>query len=134
MQLRGRPFGEWILVYYDKSKITEEKLLNLTKNNGCKRAAVIRDQVVKSGKSSALIINPYICPGDTVVLKINSDGSEKIQLELPKGWTCKMPDKISGDLKVYIITTDKKDYGKKSIKFTSGSSVTTLTCHKVKKI
>jgi hypothetical protein len=134
MQLRSKPFGEWILVYYDKTKTSEAKLLNLAKTKGCKRASVIRDQIVKSGKSSALIFNPYICPGDTVVLEINSDGSEKIKLELPEGWTCKIPEKISGKLKVYITTTNKKDYGKKSMKFTSGSSVITLTCHKVRKI
>ncbi len=134
MQLRRKPFGEWVLIYYDKTQTSEEKLLTLAKKGGCKRAAVIRDKKVEAGKTSVTLLNPYICPGDSIALEINSDGSEKIDIELPEGWTCKMPEKVSGTATVFIHVPKGSQNGAFKIKFKSGSGTYDLNCHVVKKI
>ena len=133
MQLRSKPFGEWVLIYYDKTQISEETLLELCKKGGCKRAAVIRDKKIEAGKSSALLLNPYICPGDSIALEIDSDGSEKIELELPEGWTCNIPEKISAKTTVFIQSSANSAFSDFSIKFKSGSKSAALNCHVVKK-
>ena len=134
MQLRRKPFGEWVLIYFDKTKITEEALLSLAKNKGCKRAAIIRDKKKDLGKTSVTLMNPYICPGDSIALEISSDGSEKIELELPEGWSCKMPDTISGTATVFIKTTAKAKRGEFTVKFKNGLKSADLNCHIVEKI
>lgn len=79
-------------------------------------------------------MNPYICAGDSIALEINSDGTEKVELELPEGWTCKVPDKISGIVTVFIKTSVQTKNGAYTVKIKNNSSSTELNCHVVRKI
>ena len=134
MQLRRKPFGEWILVYFDKSKISEKTLLQLTKTRGCKRAAVIRGKEVKAGSTSGQVINPYLCAGDSIAVEINSNGKEQLELETPQGWTFKMPEKVNGKVTVFINIPAGSKEGAYTIKLKSGSESADMKCHLVKKI
>ena len=134
MQLRNRPFGEWILVYYDKSLITEQKLLELAKARGCKRAAIIRENEMVADKTKATIVNPYICAGDVIAVQISSNGKEKISLDLPQGWKADIPQFVSGTQTFFIQTTRDIPVGKKVFTLKSGNKTVGLVCHTVHKI
>ena len=134
MQLRNRPFGEWILVYYDKSQVTEQKLLEFTKTRGCKRAAIIREKEVKAGSTKATVINPYICAGDVIAVQISSNGKEKISLELPEGWKAEIPATVDGTKTFFIQTSKTTGQGKKVLKLKSGNTAAELVCNSVRKI
>ena len=134
MQFRKKPFGEWVLVYFDNRHISADKILNLCKNNGCKRAQIIRGKTAEAGASSAQILNPFLCAGDTIALEIKSDGSEKIELILPDGWTAQHPEKINGKSIIYIDMPKNTKQAPYTIKLKSGDKETALTCDVVRKI
>lgn len=132
--MRSRPFGEWVLIYFDKSKITEIKLLDLCKKKGCKRAAVIAGKTAKSGNTSAKVVNPYICAGDTLVLEIESDGKDKLSVDLPDGWKADISTKIAGKKTVFVQTSAKTAQGAKVLKLKVGEATVELKCDVVRKI
>ena len=127
-----KPFSEWVLVYFDKSIISEEKILGIIKKR-CSGAKIARDKEVKIGSSSVTVLNPYLGPGDSIAVKVTSDGSEKIELKLTEGWTHKMPEKITGTMTIFVRSDSKASQGKYKIKFKSGSEVKELDCSIVKK-
>ena len=134
MQLRRKPFGEWILVYFDKTKISERTLLSLAQKRGCKRAAVIKGKKKEIGNVSLLALNPYLCAGDTAAIGIKTSGTEKLSLELPEGWSGTVPEQVSGTEIIFIQTPPKVKQGQYEIHYKSGSDKVSLKFHIVEKI
>lgn len=134
MQLRRKPFGEWILIYYDKSKISEEALLSFAKKRGCKRASLIKGKKIQSSNISAQALNPYLCKGDTAVIELSSNGLEKLRLELPEGWSGSVPETISGTETVFIRTPSNVKQGEYKIHFKNGSEQQSVIFNIVEKI
>ena len=82
MLVRNKPFGEWITVYFDPDKITEETLLALLKKKRCPRAAISR----KEGMD-ATVMNPFVAPGDTVQVQLDPERRTQLRgMTLPNGW------------------------------------------------
>ena len=44
MLMRGKPFREWVAVYYDPAKTGEEKLLKLLREGRCPRSRLDREE------------------------------------------------------------------------------------------
>ena len=123
MQLRNSPFGEWVLVYYDNKKISEGEIFRMIKSRGCSRAAIMRNQTQKAGQSKFTVLNPYICPGDVLSIQIESDGSEKVSIELPAGWKSigEVPKSVKGKKVIHLQSSAKTAQGKQIVKFSSGA-------------
>lgn len=87
--LRQSPFGEWVNVFYDPSKIKPAEMLQLIKKNDCPRA---RHTTVRNKQ----LLNPIIAPGDPVQINFSASADTSIsdQSKLPNGW------KIAGSKKL----------------------------------
>ena len=129
---KRKPFSEWVLVYFDKTKNSETNILKFVQKR-CPSAFIARDKELKVGKTSITAMNPYLSTGDTMALKITSDGSEKLSLNLPEGWTCKMPETVKGTQTVYAVSGKKGTLGKHKFQFTSGSKSAEVIYHFVKR-
>jgi hypothetical protein len=82
MLVRNKPFGEWVTVYFDPDKITEETLLGLLKKKRCPKAATIRREGM-----DATVANPFVAPGDTVQVQVDPDRRTQLRgMSLPDGW------------------------------------------------
>lgn len=82
MLVRGKPFREWVTVYYDPKRINEEKLLQRLRERGCKSAKLERE-----AHSPLTVMNPYAGPGDVVQMRLAGKGKQVVKkLELPEGW------------------------------------------------
>ena len=82
MLVRNSPFKEWVTVYYEPEKITEEKLLELLRKRRCPRSALDRTPGDK-----LTVMNPYVGPGGIVQLQIApSPANRPFQPKLPEGW------------------------------------------------
>ena len=82
MLLRQKPFKEWITVYYEPGKITEDRLLKLLRERRCARARLDRAEAVP-----VTVMNPQVGPGDLVQLRVSPELKAAAgHLSLPKGW------------------------------------------------
>ncbi len=76
--LRNQPFGEWVNVFFDPSKISEAQILKLIKAKNCPRAQHITGE---------FILNPFIAAGDPIQLSFENDQDTTLSaLQLPKNW------------------------------------------------
>ena len=66
--LRNNPFREWVTVYFDPTKITEEAILKLLRERRCPRA----EQVRADGKPLT-VMNPFIGPGGVVQIRVTTE-------------------------------------------------------------
>ena len=81
--LRRSPFGEWVNVYFDPTKISESELLKHIKANRCPRAELLQ---APKGKDIALL-NAYAASGDVVQVRLTStSGTKLVDAKLPDGW------------------------------------------------
>ena len=129
---KRKPFSEWVMVYFDNTIISETKILDLVKKR-CPSAFIARDKEVKIGKTSITTMNPYLSAGDTLALKITSDGSEKLVLDLPDGWSCELPEKVNGTITVFALSSSEGSLGEYKLKFTSGTETADIVYHFVKR-
>ena len=82
MLVRGKPFREWVTVYYDPKRISEEKLLQRLRERGCRSAKLDRE-----AGSPVTVMNPFVGPGDLVQVRLGGmDKSAVKKVELPEGW------------------------------------------------
>lgn len=82
MLVRNTPFREWVTVYYEPSKITEAKLLELLRKKRCPRAALDR---TPGDKLTAM--NPVVGPGGIVQLQATLPANrDPLKWKLPDGW------------------------------------------------
>jgi|TARA_B110000908_G_scaffold84661_1_gene101106 hypothetical protein len=110
------------------------ELLKPIKTNGCKRASIQRGKPVTAGNTTATVINPYMCAGDIVAVEIKSNGREKIPLKLPRGWKADVPDKVNGNITVFIQTAKATGQRATSLKLIAGSNSAELQCHLVRMV
>lgn len=81
MSVRYHPFGEWVIVYFDPEKTSEDALLKKIRNNGCPKAALVR------GKKESIALTPIITPGDTALIQIQLEQDTSLTaIDLPEGW------------------------------------------------
>lgn len=118
--VRKKPFGEWNVVYYDASKTTPEKILKRLRAKGCPKARRIPDSKAKARGAIVSVKNPYVAPGDCVLLTLGGDVDGKPEITVPKGWTLlpgptQKKDKVSW---FYVQTAKKTKQGKHAIQLT----------------
>lgn len=83
---RPKPFGEWVIVYFDATKTTPEKLLDRLKKNGCDKATRVDPAAAEKDKKKASVSNPIAVPGDW--FEIVLEGHDKAPaVTAPDGWT-----------------------------------------------
>ncbi len=87
MLFRRAPFKEWITVYYDPEKISEQKILKLLHQRRCKSSKLDR---LENDKLTAM--NPFASSGEIIQLRITGiPKNDGYKIKLPDGW------KITGD-------------------------------------
>ena len=72
--LRRVPFGEWVTVYFDPKKHTEEQLLARIRATRCPRAQHVTAPGIRT---------PFVAAGDVVQLETTSTIT---RIEAPDGW------------------------------------------------
>ncbi len=89
MLVRMKPFKEWITVYFDPEKTSENKLLKLLQQRRCKSSKLARSE---NDKVTAM--NPFASPGEIIQLRIAGTPEKNgFKITLPNGW------KVTGDAK-----------------------------------
>lgn len=124
MALRQRPFGEWVIVYYEAGKTDTEKLLKRLRANKCPRAKHIVGKVETKGAVGLVSVNPIVVRGDLLQFDIKSKGKKaKIAVKAPDGWTVLTPSELdlSKQNSVMIQTPHTNKMGK--FKLTVGVQV-----------
>jgi len=100
MLVRSKPFREWVTVYFDPAKVSEEKLLRLLRERRCPRASLDRKT---DDKLTAM--NPFVGPGGVVQLQVPQlpDGHAP-GVDLPADWKLVGPETgVAGkDGKLYL--------------------------------
>ena len=136
MQVRYNPFAEWVLIYYDPAMISEQKLLDLTKKEGCQNAEIIRDRAAQSGNSKLTLLNPVISPGDRLILKIESDGNDSLSITVPRGMKGpdKLPEKVKGVKMIHLQSSVDIGTGAKELSVSAGSETVKLKYHIVNEV
>jgi hypothetical protein len=82
MLVRSKPFREWVTVYYDPERITEEKLQARLRERGCRSAKLERE-----AGSPLTVMNRFAGPGDLVQIRFGGKDKPAVQkVELPVGW------------------------------------------------
>ena len=82
MLVRQKPFREWVTVYYDPERISEEKLQARLRERGCKSARLDREE-----GSSLTVMNPFVGPGDVVQVRFGGKDKQAVKkVELPEHW------------------------------------------------
>jgi hypothetical protein len=82
MLVRGNPFREWIAVYYDPARITEEKLVELLRKRRCPSARLDR-----AGEGPLTVMNPSVGPGDVVQMCLAAEKNPGIdKVTFPDDW------------------------------------------------
>jgi hypothetical protein len=98
MSSRSRPFGEWVIVYFDGEKTNTETILKRLKTNRCPEAKQVMPAVVKKGEVEVLVSCPLATAGDffEVGITLPKGKKGKLSAQAPKGWT--FPDGAERDL------------------------------------
>jgi len=106
MTVRRKPFGEWVMVYYDNEKTGPAKLLQRLKARGCKRAKQRPPVTGQLGNAEVCILNPVVAPGDFfhIEVKLPEGASADVKLAVPEGWT--IPDGAQRALKAGVSRCD----------------------------
>lgn len=83
---RPKPFGEWVIVYYDAKKTNLETMRKRLRENGCKDAEQVTAKPVEADAAKIGLANPISVPGDFIDLPL--EGFKKApDVEVPEGWT-----------------------------------------------
>jgi hypothetical protein len=119
--MRGKPFGEWVVAYYDATKTTPDKLLERLKKNGCEQATRVAPVAVEKDKKKATVANPIAVAGDFVEILL--EGNDKIPaVAVPEKWSV-----ISRDAKRVVVQTPlEAKEGSYAIKFGEMECTVTL--------
>lgn len=115
MLVRMSPFREWIAVYYDPKRITEEKLLALLRERRCASAKVDRIET-----APLTVMNPFVGPGDVVQLRVDTRKTPRVtKVKLPEDWAIVgKPGGSSGSEGLTYFTIQvpsKADLGKRKV-------------------
>ena len=132
MQLRRKPFAEWVLIYYDPLKTSAAKLLKVTRARGCPNAKIVSLEMKSLGSVKARILNPYICAGDTLYIEL--DSVEGVELELPKNWHLKKTVFLGKRVLKQIETTKWVKQGPAQVILKQGQKSLALKCEVVSHI
>jgi hypothetical protein len=99
MTVRRKPFGEWVVIYYDKDKTDSAKLLDRLKARGCRRAKQKAPVTGQLGDAAVSVLNPVAAPGDFfhIEVKLPEGASADVSIKTPEGWT--VPDGAQRALK-----------------------------------
>lgn len=82
MLVRSKPFGEWLIVYYNPSEIQATTLLKLLRKRKCKKALIVKTEAQKIE-----ILTPFAAAGDVVQLKMEKHKLASLKgMKLPTNW------------------------------------------------
>ena len=70
MAVRQRPFREWVVVYHDPKKTNLKALEARLREKGCPKAKLDVVPAVKTGDVTIGIDNPFVTPGDCVLVEV----------------------------------------------------------------
>lgn len=106
MSFRAKPFGEWVIVYYDAAQTDPEKLLKRLRTNGCNTAKQVAPVSARQDQVEVTVANPLATPGDFFHIEVAlPEGRKgKVELAAPRGWT--VPDGASRELKERVTRCD----------------------------
>lgn len=85
--VRKKPFGEWNVVYFDDTKTTPDEILKRLRAKGCPRAKRVPDRKLTANRATLTVKNPYVAPGDCILLELGGKPAGKPHIALPEGWT-----------------------------------------------
>lgn len=87
MLVRMDPFKEWVTIYFDPEKMTEEKLLELLHERRCKSS-----QLDRVDHQDFMAMNPFVSAGEIAQIRISQANRDALsKVTLPDGW------KVVGD-------------------------------------
>jgi len=106
MLVRSRPFGEWVVAYYDSTKTDAAKLLERLRANGCKKAKRNEPLSGRLNDAEVTLFNPVVAPGDFlhIEVKLPDDASADVKIVPPDGWA--VPDGAERSLKAGVTRCD----------------------------
>jgi len=82
MLMRGKPFREWVAVYYDPKRTSEEKLVKVLHARRCGGAKVDRNEA-----PGLTVMNPCVGAGDVVQIRLDGKNKPAVsKVELPEEW------------------------------------------------
>ena len=105
MAVRKSPFREWVVVYHDPQKTDLKKIEARLREQGCPKARLDAARPTKASGITLAIDNPFVTPGDRVVVAVilPKGRSGKIELVPPREWKMK-----AGPPRVLKSATKKK--------------------------
>jgi len=106
MTVRRKPFGEWVVVYYDKDKTDAAQLLKRLHSKGCRKAKRKGPVSGQLGDAEVAVLNPVVAPGDFfhIEVKVPEGSSADLKIAPPDGWT--VPDGAARTLKAGVSRCD----------------------------
>jgi hypothetical protein len=112
MTLRSKPFGEWVVAYYDPAKTTTETLLKRLHQKGCREATQEKAAAAESGGIRVSVANPLVAPGDWVQVEVRPPEGKAgtAALQAPAEWT--VLDGARRELKQASLRCDVQTPGK----------------------
>ncbi len=113
--VRGNPFGEWIVVFYDSEKATPAVLLAKVQKAGCPDAKRMDPVSEKKSDVTATVENPVAVSGDFLHVTI-AGAKEAPDVVVPEGWTVETRTAT----RVNVQTPKSAKVGKHSITIKAG--------------
>lgn len=86
--MRHEPLCEWVVAYYDPSKVTAESILERLRARSCPEAKRIEPVVKEKSGIQVSLVNPLAGAGDLfqIVVKLPEGRAGKATLKLPEKW------------------------------------------------